>query len=209
MIPPIETAPALLALTAVLAYQLGSVPFGIVVTRAMGLGDLRQIGSGNIGATNVLRTGNRLAAALTLILDAGKGRPRGAGGARGASRGCRADWRLRRLLRALLPGLPALPGRQGSSDVLRHDLGAIVARGAGRLRHLGTGRGDHAHLIVVRAGSRCTEPPLRRGALLLGRADAAALLALLAALIFLRHRRRHPQADRGGPEPRIGKKSKA
>ncbi len=71
--PPIETAPALLALTAILAYLLGSVPFGIVITRALGLGDLRQIGSGNIGATNVLRTGNRPAAAATLLLDAGKG----------------------------------------------------------------------------------------------------------------------------------------
>ncbi|MGB0799881.1 MAG: glycerol-3-phosphate acyltransferase, partial [Planktomarina sp.] len=53
-------------------YLLGSVPFGIVVARALGLGDLRQIGSGNIGATNVLRTGSKLGAALTLIGDAGK-----------------------------------------------------------------------------------------------------------------------------------------
>ena len=55
------------------AYLLGSVPFGLVLARLMGLGDLRAIGSGNIGATNVLRTGNRLAAFLTLVLDAGKG----------------------------------------------------------------------------------------------------------------------------------------
>ena len=54
-------------------YVLGSIPFGIVITRAMGLGDLRQIGSGNIGATNVLRTGNKPAALATLILDSGKG----------------------------------------------------------------------------------------------------------------------------------------
>ena len=71
--PPLETAPLLLALTAVLAYLLGSIPFGMVIARVMGLGDLRRIGSGNIGATNVLRTGNRPAAALTLILDAAKG----------------------------------------------------------------------------------------------------------------------------------------
>ncbi|RVT82267.1 glycerol-3-phosphate 1-O-acyltransferase PlsY [Rhodobacteraceae bacterium CCMM004] len=62
-----------IALAAVLGYLLGSVPFGIVVARAFGLGDLRKIGSGNIGATNVLRTGNKLAAFLTLVLDAGKG----------------------------------------------------------------------------------------------------------------------------------------
>ena len=63
----------LLMVTAALAYLLGSVPFGIVITRVMGLGDLRQIGSGNIGATNVLRTGNRAAALATLLLDAAKG----------------------------------------------------------------------------------------------------------------------------------------
>ena len=57
----------------VAGYLLGSIPFGIVITRAMGLGDLRKIGSGNIGATNVLRTGNKKAAALTLVLDGGKG----------------------------------------------------------------------------------------------------------------------------------------
>jgi acyl phosphate:glycerol-3-phosphate acyltransferase len=73
MIPALEASSALLALTAALAYLLGSVPFGIVMARLFGLGDLRQIGSGNIGATNVLRTGNKLAAFLTLVLDAAKG----------------------------------------------------------------------------------------------------------------------------------------
>lgn len=63
----------MLALVGVAAYLLGSVPFGIVIARLFGLGDLRKIGSGNIGATNVLRTGNKLAAFLTLVLDAGKG----------------------------------------------------------------------------------------------------------------------------------------
>ncbi|HEY6336589.1 MAG TPA: glycerol-3-phosphate 1-O-acyltransferase PlsY [Alphaproteobacteria bacterium] len=58
---------------AIAGYILGSVPFGLVLTRLAGLGDIRKIGSGNIGATNVLRTGNRALAALTLILDGGKG----------------------------------------------------------------------------------------------------------------------------------------
>lgn len=53
-------------------YLLGSIPFGLVLTRAAGLGDIRSIGSGNIGATNVLRTGRRDLAAATLLLDAGK-----------------------------------------------------------------------------------------------------------------------------------------
>lgn len=56
-----------------LAYLVGSIPFGLLVAKLFGLGDLRKLGSGNIGATNVLRTGNRPAAAATLLLDAGKG----------------------------------------------------------------------------------------------------------------------------------------
>ncbi|HRO16104.1 MAG TPA: glycerol-3-phosphate 1-O-acyltransferase PlsY [Paracoccus sp. (in: a-proteobacteria)] len=63
----------ILILAAAGGYLLGSVPFGIVITRALGLGDLRRIGSGNIGATNVLRTGHKGAALATLLLDGGKG----------------------------------------------------------------------------------------------------------------------------------------
>ena len=57
----------------VLGYALGSIPFGLILTRISGAGDLRSIGSGNIGATNVLRTGRKGLAAATLLLDAGKG----------------------------------------------------------------------------------------------------------------------------------------
>ena len=57
----------------VFGYLLGSIPFGLLITRAAGLGDVRKIGSGNIGATNVLRTGNKGLAAATLLLDALKG----------------------------------------------------------------------------------------------------------------------------------------
>lgn len=64
--------PYLLAALA-FGYLLGSIPFGLLITRAAGLGDVRKIGSGNIGATNVLRTGNKGLAALTLLLDALKG----------------------------------------------------------------------------------------------------------------------------------------
>ncbi len=71
--PYLASSSLTLAMIALLAYLLGSVPFGLVITRALGLGDLRQIGSGNIGATNVLRTGNKPAALATLLLDAGKG----------------------------------------------------------------------------------------------------------------------------------------
>lgn len=63
----------LLFLALVFGYLLGSIPFGLILTRMAGLGDVRSIGSGNIGATNVLRTGNKKLAAATLILDMLKG----------------------------------------------------------------------------------------------------------------------------------------
>ncbi len=65
--------PAAVAAALAFGYLLGSIPFGLVVTRLAGLGDIRAIGSGNIGATNVLRTGKRGLAALTLLGDFGKG----------------------------------------------------------------------------------------------------------------------------------------
>ncbi len=71
--PEITSSMQMLILAGVLGYVLGSIPFGMVLAKVMGLGNLREIGSGNIGATNVLRTGNKKAAALTLLFDAGKG----------------------------------------------------------------------------------------------------------------------------------------
>ena len=72
MIVELTSAAELLAFWAIAGYLLGAIPFGIVTARILGLGDLRKIGSGNIGATNVLRTGSKLGAAITLIGDAGK-----------------------------------------------------------------------------------------------------------------------------------------
>lgn len=64
---------ASIGLAAIGGYLLGSIPFGVILTRAAGAGDVRNIGSGNIGATNVLRTGRKDLAVATLVLDAGKG----------------------------------------------------------------------------------------------------------------------------------------
>lgn len=64
---------AVFALAAAAGYLIGSIPFGLVLTRLAGLGDIRRLGSGNIGATNVLRTGRKGLAAATLLLDMGKG----------------------------------------------------------------------------------------------------------------------------------------
>jgi glycerol-3-phosphate acyltransferase PlsY len=71
--PFLESSFAVLALWALVGYLMGSIPFGMVLARIMNLGNLRNIGSGNIGATNVLRTGNKKAAALTLVFDGAKG----------------------------------------------------------------------------------------------------------------------------------------
>lgn len=71
--PPFDSSIMQLIFWAVLGYLMGSIPFGMVIAKVMGLGNLREIGSGNIGATNVLRTGNKTAAALTVLMDGGKG----------------------------------------------------------------------------------------------------------------------------------------
>ncbi|MDA8584968.1 glycerol-3-phosphate 1-O-acyltransferase PlsY [Rhodobacteraceae bacterium] len=71
--PPIDTAIPLLLLVAIAAFLLGGVPFGLVMAKLFGLPDPRSIGSGNIGATNVLRTGSKPAALATLVLDSSKG----------------------------------------------------------------------------------------------------------------------------------------
>lgn len=71
--PDLLTPISTLIVWAAIGYMIGSIPFGVIVSRALGLGDLRKIGSGNIGATNVLRTGSKGAAVATLLLDGGKG----------------------------------------------------------------------------------------------------------------------------------------
>jgi len=71
--PFFESSFVVLAFWGLIGYLLGSIPFGLVLTKAFGLGNLREIGSGNIGATNVLRTGSKSTAAATLLLDGAKG----------------------------------------------------------------------------------------------------------------------------------------
>lgn len=73
MLPVIEHSILNIFMIAITGYLIGSIPFGIIIAKIMGLGNLRNIGSGNIGATNVLRTGNKLAAILTLFFDLLKG----------------------------------------------------------------------------------------------------------------------------------------
>ncbi|KJZ32699.1 glycerol-3-phosphate acyltransferase [Paracoccus sp. S4493] len=189
-------------LWAVFGYLLGSVPFGLVITRALGLGDLRQIGSGNIGATNVLRTGNKGAALATLLLDSGKGAiavllARHFGGETAA----------------ILAGGAAFLGHC-FPIWLRYKGGKGVATFLGTVIALNWPLGliACATWALTAAITRISSLSALLAAALapvfawgLGRTDIAAVAAFMAVLIFIRH---HANISRllAGTEPRIGRK---
>jgi glycerol-3-phosphate acyltransferase PlsY len=184
-------------------YLLGSVPWGLVLTRAAGLGDIRAIGSGNIGATNVLRTGNKGLAAATMVLDLLKG--------------------VAALLIAQAVWGDAAGLAAGFGAMLGHAFpiwlgfrgGKGVATGGGVLLAAAWWMGAAAALVwlAMAALSRrssvgslaaCAAAPL--AALAAGRTDLALFAAGIAALVVLRHR---PNIARllAGTEPRIGQKT--
>jgi acyl phosphate:glycerol-3-phosphate acyltransferase len=201
--PDFGSPPLVLLIVGALSYLLGSVPFGIVITRAMGLGDIRRIGSGNIGATNVLRTGNRLAAFLTLVLDAGKG----AIAVIAARLLVGEDAAQVAGLCAFLGHLwPVWLGFRGGKGVATF-LGTILAL------HWPLGLLACATWAAVAAVSRISSLSALTAAVLapvyaalLGQPQLVLLTILLAALIVLRH---HENIRRlvAGTEPRIGKKT--
>lgn len=189
-------------LAAGFGYLLGSVPFGIVITRALGLGDLRQIGSGNIGATNVLRTGNKGAALATLLLDSGKGAiavlaARYFGGeVAGIVAGTAA------FIGHLFPVWLGFRGGKGVATFL----GTVLAL------HWPLGLIACAAWALTAAASRISSlsalvaaavTPV--AALALGRPGIAAACAVMAVLIYVRHAANIARL-RAGTEPRIGRK---
>ena len=201
--PVIESGLLALILTGALGYLLGSIPFGIVITRAFGLGDMRQIGSGNIGATNVLRTGNKPAALATLLLDSGKGAiavliARFTVGEDAAQLAA-----LTSFLGHLFPVWLGFKGGKGVATFLGTlialdwllGLGAcgtwLIAAAVGRISSLSA--------LVAAAGA----VPL---AYLLGDQAYMPVTALMAVLIFVRHRA-NIERILAGTEPRIGKKA--
>ncbi len=201
MIP--QTDGTILALAAMGGYLLGSIPFGLVLTKLAGLGDIRAIGSGNIGATNVLRTGRKGLAAATLILD----------GAKGAAAALIA-LALAGREAALVAGLFAVFGHN-FPVWLRFKGGKGVATTLGTLIALAWPVGLAACLtwIAVAALFRISSlaalaalglAPLYAYAL--GDRPAAVLALALGALGFIRH---HQNIRRllKGEEPRIGRKS--
>ncbi len=201
MLPELTTAPALLAMAAALGYLLGAIPFGMVLARLMGLGDLRRIGSGNIGATNVLRTGNKAAAALTLILDAGKG----AAAVVIAARWLGGD-------AAQIAGLAAFLGHL-YPVWLRFRGGKGVATFLGLLLALGwqAGLAACATWLAVAVIFRISSLAALVAAVLsplwlwlLGPQQATGLALLLAVLILIRHQANIRRLVRGN-EPKIGR----
>lgn len=192
-----------LILWAAIGYLLGSIPFGIVITRALGLGDLRQIGSGNIGATNVLRTGNKPAALATLLLDSGKGAiavllARALAGQDAAMIAGAAAF-----LGHLYPVWLGFKGGKGVATFLGTILAldwrlGLAACGIWLVTALLT-RISSLSALVAAALS-----PLV--ALWLDGPRMALVAAFMAVLIFIRHRANITRI-KSGTEPRIGKKS--
>jgi len=199
LILPALTPTLLLAIAA--AYLLGSIPFGLLLTRVTGAGDLRAIGSGNIGATNVLRTGRKGLAAATLLLDLLKG--------------AAAVW----LARAFLPGSEALValaavvghcfpvwlrfrGGKGVATTMGVALGLAWPIG---LVYALVWLGLLATVRISSVGGMTAAISAPIAALVIGRADYALVLAIIAALVVVLHRANIARLL-AGTEPRIGSK---
>ena len=186
-----------------LGYLLGSVPFGLLLTRAAGLGDVRNIGSGNIGATNVLRTGRKGLAAATLLLDAGKG----------AAAVLLAAW--------LWPEQPQFPGVAAIGAFLGHLYPAWLGfrGGKGMATFVGIvaalswpcGSIVAAVWLIVLALARYSSAASMTAAIAapmaaaaLGRFDLAVTFLGFALLILWKHRSNIARLA-AGTEPKIGK----
>ncbi|WP_149538112.1 glycerol-3-phosphate 1-O-acyltransferase PlsY [Siccirubricoccus phaeus] len=203
-----STLPTLLA-----GYLLGSIPFGLLLTRLAGLGDLRQIGSGNIGATNVLRTGHKGLAAATLLLDLLKGVAAvllgnlggpfgllgGAGGAEPSHLGLVGGFGA-----MLGHAFPIWLGFKGGKGVATG--GGVLLAGAWWLG-LGSALVWLATAALTRISSAgaiaaCAAAPLI--ALAAGRLDLALFSTGIAALVIYRHKA-NIRRLLAGTEPRIGR----
>jgi glycerol-3-phosphate acyltransferase PlsY len=188
---------------AVAGFLLGSIPFGLLLTRAAGLGDIRAIGSGNIGATNVLRTGNKALAAATLLLDGAKGAVAVLIGARLAG----LDGVLAAGLTAVLGHMfPPWLGFRGGKGVAT-GFGVLIA--AQPLAGLASGAVWLAVAFLTRissAGALAAFAAAPVMFLLFGAPGIMAILALcVAVLVFVRHEG-NIRRLLAGTEPRIGAK---
>jgi glycerol-3-phosphate acyltransferase PlsY len=197
------------ALVALAGYLLGSIPFGIVLTRLAGAGDLRSIGSGNIGATNVLRTGRKGLAAATVLLDGAKGTaavllgawlvPDGSGAVNGGVIGG-----LMAFVGHCYPLWLRFRGGKGVATMLGVCLGlswliglvfAVIWLAALALLRISS----------VGGMSAAVSAPL--AAIFIGRPDFAPALGALALVVLWRHKSNISRLFRG-QEPRIGRRNK-
>jgi acyl phosphate:glycerol-3-phosphate acyltransferase len=193
--------PTWILLAAAMGYLAGAIPFGLILTRLGGLGDVRAIGSGNIGATNVLRTGNRGLAAATLLLDGGKG---------AVAVLALADWGVDA---ALMAGFMAVLGHN-FPVWLKFKGGKGVATTLGVLLAVAWPVGLVACVtwlataVVFRMSSLAALVALALApldALWLSTEKVAILAAALALLSIIRHRANIRRILKG-EEPKIGKK---
>lgn len=189
---------------ALVGYGLGSIPFGLLLTRAAGLGDVRAIGSGNIGATNVLRTGNKKLAAATLLLDLLKGTA------------------AVLVVRVLMPGVPEANTLAGIAAFLGHlfPIWLGFKGGKGVATYIGVLLGLFWPAVLIFAGvwiavayfSRYSSlaaliatvvVPLALWAL--GENILAAMFALLTVIVWMKHRA-NIRRLLAGTEGKIGRK---
>ena len=190
-------------LTILIGYGLGSIPFGLILTRLAGLGDVRDIGSGNIGATNVLRTGRKGLAAATLILDAAKG----------------AAAVL--IVGAIWPDMAQLPSLAGLAAFLGHlfPVWLMFKGGKGVATLLGVVAALLWPAALVAAvvwiltflltryssvGGMAAAVAAPVAAVVFGRIDLAILFAGFALLVLWKHRANIGRLFKG-TEPRVGK----
>ena len=186
-----------------LGYALGSVPFGLVLTRLTGAGDLRSIGSGNIGATNVLRTGRKGLAAATLLLDVGKGLAAvllaraflgGEVAALAAAVGA--------MLGHCFPVWLRFKGGKGVATMLGVSLGLAWPIG---LVYAAVWLAAFGLVRISSAGGMAAAVAAPLAALALGHVHMAVVLAALAAMVVWLHRANIARL-RAGTEPRVGSK---
>lgn len=200
--PALETTPLPIIVIALAAYLLGSVPFGLVVARAMGLPDPRTIGSKNIGATNVLRTGSKTAALATVLLDGLKGLVAVVIARAVAGEDAAQLAGLAAFLGHIFSAFLGFKGGKGVATFLgvliglAPSLGAIAA--AVWLATCVATRYSSLSALV----SAATAPFV---ALLAGRAEMVVLLVLMAALLIWKHRENISRL-RAGTESKVGAK---
>jgi glycerol-3-phosphate acyltransferase PlsY len=199
------TAADLLLVTG--AYLLGSVPFGLVIARARGGVDLRRVGSGNIGATNVLRAVGKTGAALTLLGDAGKGALAvGLAHLSGGGPPLVAALGLAVVLGHLFPVFAGFRGGKGVATTLGVVLAAMPAVGVLLLLLWLAAAAIWRYSSLAALVASAAMPPLAAG--LDGRPALVLLAAALAALVFWRHRENLRRLWRG-TEGKIGEKAGA